>query len=221
MRFAATSAIRRPLQGQAARPGAAATGGTLVVFPVFDQCCAVAVDARTGERRWAFRTKGWMGATPAIYADSVYLGSQDRHLYAVDKRTGEERWKIRTGSRVSAGALSAGGHVYFGSCDAHLYGLGRADGAKAWAFETEHAEGRGAPIYGSPVVIGDTIYLGAMAGKVYAIARETGELRWSVAPMPGSEINSDLRTDGERLFVTTRRDIDGKGESVAIAVELP
>ena len=113
---------------------------------------------------------------------------------------------------MSAGALSAGGHVYFGSCDAHLYGLGRADGAKAWAFETEHAEGRGAPIYGSPVVIGDTIYLGAMAGKVYAIARETGELRWSVAPMPGSEINSDLRTDGERLFVTTRRDIDGKGE---------
>ena len=34
-------------------------------------------------------------------------------------------------------------------------------------------------------------------------------------------MNSDLRTDGERLFMTTRRDIDGQGESVAIAVELP
>lgn len=204
-------------EGRAARPRAATTDGTLVVFTVFDQSRAIAVEAKDGRRRWAFQTRGWTYGRPTIAGDTVFVGSQDKHLYAVDKATGQERWRVPTGARIEASACALGGKVYFGSCDAHVYAVDVLTGEVDWKYETERPGGRGGPIYGEPVVLDDTVYLGAMRGKVYALERATGALRWSHQGMADSEINSDLLTDGERLFFSTRMDRD-KGESTVVAI---
>ena len=78
----------------------------------------------------------------------------------------------------------------------------------------------GAPIYSRPLVIGDAVYLAAMSGKLYAVERDTGKLRWKMQPVANSELNSDVFADGTRLFVSTRRD-EGKGEGAVVAIELP
>ena len=44
-----------------------------------------------------------------------------------------------------------------------------------------------------------------------------GELRWKLEPSPGSEIYSDLSTDGSRLFITTRPR-DKTGENAVLAI---
>jgi len=206
--------------GKAARPGHASTDGTIVVLPVFDQGRAVAVDAKTGERVWAFQTKGWMGARPTFGPRNVMLGSQDRHIYAVDKTTGKLAWKHKTGGRISGSARATERFAFVGSCDARLYCVDQVVGHVKWRYETEHEQGRGAPIYSRPLLLGDTTYLAAMNGKLYAVDRKTGAHRWKTTPVADSEPNSDLFTDGQRLFLSTRRDGD-KGQGAVVAITLP
>jgi outer membrane protein assembly factor BamB len=202
--------------GRSARPRDAATDGKMVVLSIFDQCRALALDVETGKRLWDFRTKGWMHGRPAIGPRNVIVGSQDKHFYAIDKETGKLSWKVKTRARNEAGAASTARFDYFGSCDANLYAVDQ--GRISWKFATDHEKGRGAPIYSCPLVIGQTVYLAAMSGKVYALARKTGKLLWSVRPLANSQLNSDLVTDGKRLFVTTRKDGE-VGQSAVLAIE--
>ncbi len=203
--------------GRPARPGAAAADGGLVVVPVFDQCRVVAFDAATGERRWAFKTDGWIYPQPTIGARHVYVASQDKNVYAVDRKAGELAWKVEARARNEGGVAIAEGLALFGSCDAHLYAVELQTGKQAWKFETEHQEGRGAPIYSRPLVLGDKVYLAAMSGKLYVVDRRTGALLAKMTPVEDSQPNSELTETGGLLFLTTR--MDGKaGESAVIGI---
>lgn len=203
-----------------ARPGASTTDGEIVALSIFDQCRTLAFDAATGQRRWDFRTEGWMYGTPAIGPLFVYVGSQDEHVYAVDKQLGKQQWKVATAARTEAMAAVQDRFVYCGSCDGNLRAIDVAVGRVAWTFPIERFEGRTTAIYARPVVRGDTVYLGAMEGTVYAVDRATGKMRWQLRPSPGSQIAGDLETDGARLFVVTGKAAD-KGESSVLAIRLP
>jgi len=203
--------------GRPARPGNAATDGQMVVLPIFDQCRALALDAVTGERLWAFSTQGWMHGRATIGPRNVYVSSQDKHVYAIDREIGKLAWKVKTHARNEGAAALTDRFVYFGSCDASLYSVDHGVGKVHWKYETEHEEGRGAPIYSRPLVMGDTVYLAAMSGKIYAVHRDTGELTWKFCPLPKSEPNSDLAAANGLLFVTTRKSGD-EGESAVVAI---
>jgi outer membrane protein assembly factor BamB len=41
------------------------------------------VDARTGAKRWAFRTGGALGSAAAVAGGVVYVGSKDGSMYAI------------------------------------------------------------------------------------------------------------------------------------------
>ena len=198
-----------------ARPGTPSCDGETVIFPVFDQCRIVALDARSGKRRWDFKTQGWTYGRPAITDRQVFVGSQDEHFYGVDKETGRLVWKFKTGSRIEASCAASGGFVYVGSCDGNLYCLRQDDGALEWKFATDKRKDFGSPIYAQPVVSGNTVYLAAMEGQVYAVSADTGKLKWRLRPSESSEIDGSF-TDGKRWFVTTRRTNDAAGENAAV-----
>jgi outer membrane protein assembly factor BamB len=207
-------------EGCAARMGAAQTDGRRVVVPIFDQCRAVAVDAQSGKRLWAFRTEGWTYGGVAIGEHNTFVVSQDEHLYAVDKELGKEMWRVATKDRNEAPATPAGRFAYVGSCDGNLYAVDEVVGRVVWQFPIEPDARGNTPIYGSPLVLGDAVVLAAMPGVVYSVDRKDGRLRWKVRPSPGSELNGDLVAIGNRLFVTTRT--DGKaGESGVFAIDPP
>ncbi|HPL05588.1 MAG TPA: PQQ-binding-like beta-propeller repeat protein, partial [Bacteroidales bacterium] len=42
-----------------------------------------AVDIKTGQEKWKFKTKYWVLSSPAIADGVVYFGSFDGNLYAV------------------------------------------------------------------------------------------------------------------------------------------
>ena len=206
--------------GCAARMGEAQTDGKRVLVPIFDQCRVVAVDAQSGKRLWDFRTQGWTFGGAVIGEHNAFVVSQDDHLYAVDKDMGKETWHIATAGRNQAPAAAAGRFAYVGSCDGNLYAVDEVVGRVVWKFPIEaDAEGR-TPIYGAPLVLGDTVLLAAMPGVVYAVGRADGKLRWKLRPSAGSELNGDLVAIGNRVFVTTR--MDGKnGESGVFAIDVP
>jgi outer membrane protein assembly factor BamB len=55
----------------------------------------------------------------------VYVGSNDKKLYAVDAATGQQKWAFTTGGNVeSSPVVSADGAVvYVGSDDSKLYAV--------------------------------------------------------------------------------------------------
>jgi outer membrane protein assembly factor BamB len=42
-----------------------------------------ALDARTGQEKWRFKTDGGVNSSPAVAGGVVYFGSTDGYLYAV------------------------------------------------------------------------------------------------------------------------------------------
>ncbi len=99
-----------------------------------------ALDARTGEKKWAFATGGVVHSSPALAGGLLYIGSFDRKLYALDARTGALRWSFTTGEDaenhnqegIQASPTVVGGVVYFGARDFHMYALDAATGAEKW-----------------------------------------------------------------------------------------
>lgn len=213
---------RGPQEGSSgrtkARPKVPASDGTTIYQPIFDQRRIVAVDCATGEVRWSFETGGWVHGNPTVHEGRVYFGSQDRFFYCLDAKTGKEIWRFATVSRIEAGAALDSGRLYFGCCAGFVYCLNLTDGKEVWRFQLDRTNGR-SPIYCAPLVtIDGDLYIAGMEGQVYCLDAAKGTLRWKVRPSPGSEIDSDLATDGLRLFVTTRPDSNDNGETGIFAL---
>ncbi len=84
------------------------------------------------------------------------------------------------------------------------------DGQQLWRADTE-APARG--IHGTPTVAGDTVYVGAYDGALYALDRETGERRWRVRL--GDAIGSSPAYRGGRVYIAVEYD-DPDGSLFAV-----
>ena len=66
-----------------------------------------------------------MSSSPAIGTDgTVYVGSNDKKLYAINGKTGVRLWEFITeGAVISSPAIGTDGTVYVGSNDKKLYAI--------------------------------------------------------------------------------------------------
>ena len=76
-----------------------------------------ALDAASGNRRWAFRTGEKIYESAIVANDKVYVVSGDAVLYALESATGEKRWTFETlprgaNPRPPGQALLQGGTLY-------------------------------------------------------------------------------------------------------------
>ena len=133
-----------------------------------------------GSVKWSFQTGGMVRSSPVLSADgsTVYVGSDDKNLYAIDATSGIKKWGFATQGLVySTPALSpSGATVYVGSRGGNLYAIDTATGEERWAFAT-------GATYSSPSVglhdgKVETVYVGSLDGCLYAIDATTGEQRW-------------------------------------------
>jgi outer membrane protein assembly factor BamB len=79
---------------------------------------------------WEFETGGNVFSSPAIGSDgTVYVGSDDKKLYAINGKSGVKLWEFKTGSYVvSSPAIGSDGTVYVG---------GGGGGGKLYAIKTD------------------------------------------------------------------------------------
>jgi outer membrane protein assembly factor BamB len=82
-----------------------------------------AIDAKTGKRAWAFKTRGEVDATAVIASGRVYVPSKDKKLYVLDLKTGNKLWEFTAGRAVTAGPAVAGGVIVFGDTAGNVYCL--------------------------------------------------------------------------------------------------
>ncbi|MGH2759808.1 MAG: PQQ-binding-like beta-propeller repeat protein [Actinomycetota bacterium] len=169
--------------------------GAGTVF-VSDLDGVAALNAATGERRWAV---GSVGDDPtcvvepavadrsAVYVVATQRGEAVTQLQALEPATGRERWRFSWDGTSSCGsersvAVGEGIVVVPGAgAGDGLTALNAADGRVRW-----HRELRGFP-EGPPVVAGDSVYTTTAGGRyVYALDRDEGSIRWRSDLGPGA-----------------------------------
>ena len=126
------------------------------------------------ELAWKYKTLKSVRSSPVIVGDTVYVGSDDKRVYALDAVTGEKRWAYLTSGAVSSSPSVVDGVVYVGSEDKNLYALDAATGEKVWSFATYGA------VLSSPVVADGVIYIGSADCWMYAVDAASGRGKWEV-----------------------------------------
>jgi len=124
------------------------------------------------EIKWKYRVGRYVISSPAVLGGLVYIGSEDRNLYALDIISGRPRWRYHTNSEILSSPAVAGGNVFFGSTDNAVYAVDIKTGNLKWKFVT------GGPVYSSPVLYKGRVYFGSGDGNLYAIDSDSGNLVW-------------------------------------------
>ncbi|RMF76047.1 MAG: hypothetical protein D6744_12745 [Planctomycetota bacterium] len=215
------------LHGQWSSPAYGTAGGVAqVIFPGGDGWCySFAPDS--GKLLWKFNlnppdsvwelggrgTKNNIIATPVLHGDRVYLGvGQDPehgegvgHLYAIDAT---KRGDITQSGRVwhfgdddfnrtmSTVAIKDG-LLYAADLSGFLYCLDASTGKQHWRYDVEAA------VWGSPVLIGDHVYLGDEDGEV-VVVKHSKQLQEIATNDVGSSVYTTPVAANGVLYITSR-----------------
>jgi outer membrane protein assembly factor BamB len=146
---------------------------------------------------WQFKTNGKIFSSPALWNNTVYIGSGDSCLYAIDAASGVQHWKFQTQGVINSSPAVSGEMVYFGSYDGSFYALNAFTGDVRWTFTTkgeQHFRLQG--IFGwrpstmmmddvfdfyssSPVVYNGKVYFGCGDSTLYALDSQSGTVKWT------------------------------------------
>jgi outer membrane protein assembly factor BamB len=77
-------------------------------------------------------------------------------------------------SRIIGGIALVDGVAYFGVSSNNVYAVDAATGKEKWIFKgAEH------PVWATPLIDQDSVYVASLDHSIYALDRRTGSLRWS------------------------------------------
>lgn len=214
----------RILHGQWASPAVGKIGDVVQVVMGQGDGWVRGYEAETGKKLWEFdmnpkesvwpKTRNEVIATPVIYDNKVYIANgQDPehgegvgHLYAIDAtkrgditQTGRI-WHFADIRRsISTGALKDG-LLYYSDFSGFLHCLDAATGKQLWAHDMLAA------VWGSPMVIGDKVYLGDEDGNVAVLATGRTEKVLGVYNMGSSVYSTPVPANGV-LFIANRNQL--------------
>lgn len=132
------------------------------------------VDAADGKKIGTVDLGGQAGATAAVGADRVFVGTMTNQVVAVDWKGFKKSWDFEAKRRQQpfyASAALTEKLVVAGSRDKKVYALDRTTGKEAWSFVTE------GNVDASPVVVGGRVYVGCLSngGEFYVLDLATGK----------------------------------------------
>ena len=153
---------------------------------------------------WNFTTQGSVISSPSVVNNIVYVGSQDKNVYALGAFSGSLIWKFATeGAQVSSPAIS-NGRLYTGGDDGYVYCLDAYTGTLYWR---TFVNGDLPYTYGSfvlkssPAVFEGRVYVGSLDGNMYALDATTGHIYWKYET--GGPILSSPAVDNGGIYFTS------------------
>jgi outer membrane protein assembly factor BamB len=123
----------------------------------------------TADRRTEVDPQEFAG--PAVWADTVYLGSASGWFFALRSSTGAVRWRKEIGA-VFATPVMLGGALMVATADGTLLALEAQTGKEQWRYQSR---GR---IEQPPVATGDLIVFSNEADQVVAVDSLSGKFKW-------------------------------------------
>jgi outer membrane protein assembly factor BamB len=166
-----------------------------IVYVGSDDHYVYAIHAATGKLAWHYRTGGPVRLAPLsgapAYKNYLFVASQDGHVYALNPGTGKLWWKFAVGGQVTA--LAYGPGIAY-ACDSkgNLFALPGTGPPPGWT-------GNYGVVSGTPAIVGNIVYLGSAAAKVYAVNVYGGALSiWSYST--AGKVNSGLAADSTTAY---------------------
>jgi outer membrane protein assembly factor BamB len=159
-------------------------------------------DTKTfGALKWKFKTNGRIYSSPTLENGVIYIGSEDKNLYAIEASSGAMKWAFTTGGAVHSTPAVYKDVVYAGSFDGYYYAIDAKTGKERWRFKTEGEKHFGSLGYwgmqpadmfmadpwdyflSSPILDKNdadlTVYFGSSDGNLYAVNAVNGTLKWN------------------------------------------
>ena len=152
-----------------------------------------AVDLKTGDEKWKFKTDLGFRAPPAVRDGVVYVGDEDGRFFAIDAATGELKWSHETLAEIDAGANFYGETVVIGSQDATLYCFGLESGEPIWKYAIDDM------IRCSPTIVGERTFIAGCDARLHIIDLNDGQETAAVDLF--SPTGATPAAMGDRLYV--------------------
>jgi outer membrane protein assembly factor BamB len=164
--------------------GSAAISGDRTIYAVGGEAVGAATDNNLfainpdGSIKWKHTMQRGAYASPVLFSGvnqnqtigMILIGSYDNMLYALNL-SGYEEWAfptksdpgVRPSDILSTPAIGSSGTIYFGSENHMIYAIEHEKGSIRWAYSTE------GPIYSSPTIHHNILYVGSFDHYLYAI----------------------------------------------------
>lgn len=168
-------------------------------------------DAITGKLLWQVSENGLRnrGASPAFHGNLLYLISENS-MFVLDANTGHTivRKPLPFSVDVTSTPLLTDKEIIFGTAKEGLAAINKETFEAKWTFKTSEALIYTAPytrkevstIETSPILAGNTVYVGASDGTIYGIDKETGKMVWN--HVTGAPVFGSVAASGNTLIAT-------------------
>ncbi len=103
--------------------------------------------------------------------DLLICGTMDGSLCAIERKTGKERFRYKAQFGIYSSPVLYRNTVIFNSLDKHTYCISLDTFTEKWRTPA-HAR-----IFSAPLIVGDSVYIGANTGRLSELSAETGVLR--------------------------------------------
>lgn len=191
-------------------------------------------DSGESNQPWTpFTTAGPIRSTPTVADDgTIYVGSDDGHLYAINPADGSLKWKYPASGSIGAvrsqPAIGNSGVIYFGSNDGRLYAVS-ATGNLINFFEIQTNIAVLSPVIGTS----GKVYVGADDSKFYGFDSTLTTKEWeftaagpisygrsAVGPNGNILISHRTASNGRVYAINpVQRELDPTGAAFPVALE--
>lgn len=138
----------------------------------------IALDGKTGKKKWSVKNNWWFNSSPVIGPDgTVYLGDSEHNICALDGKTGKVKWKNRSRWDLKAYVTADNdGTLYVGSIDKLVYAVDGNTGKQKW-LQPLSGMGLSTPVIGND----GTVYIAEIfaGNNFHALEGDTGVRKWS------------------------------------------
>lgn len=123
--------------------------------------------------KWTFEAVGELRGSPVLADDLVFIGSEDKRVYAVDKYDGHLEWSLKLDDVVATSPSVSGLTLVVGTEAGTLYGIHRTEGEELWQAEL------GSAVSTAASVSSNTAMVGTYGGRLYGVDLEDGDVLWT------------------------------------------
>ena len=162
--------------------------------------------------KWKFQADGPIVDQPMLSNGVAYFGTTWGTIYAVDASSGTQKWNYSIGFPIKSSLAVVNGKVYTGADDGNVYCLDAATGTLVWktfaggvnifwAKGIGDAKRANADVRASPMVLGSSVYVGALDGNLYCLDANSGNVVWKY--QTGGAITAAPAITGGAIYVAS------------------
>ena len=131
------------------------------------------VDARTGKKKWSYKTNGKIYSTPKVCDKIVWVSSTDKNLYGLEIKNGKPKFSLSPDRSLVASPACDKNVVIVPGTDGKCTAWNRKNGQQVWQFDEIQNF-----TLTRPLVKDGIVFFGSWGNEFYALNTATGNLKW-------------------------------------------